>query len=536
MLKNIWLPASLGTLVVLSPAALAAESLFVKSPSLDARLNAQSQMQAQRLANEFHHARVEADWRLNKQGWNQPAFDVTLPDGQRITLQRQHAYRNHAGTDVLVAKPGNGLLNLSSANSSVADSIFVNRDGQITGSIRHQGKLYSVRPTGHGQHAIIEVDESRMPAEHPEHDYAALFDQAIQYQVPASTTADFSASANTVIKLLVNYTQGAKNAVSDIDGLIDLAVAETNQGYANSGINITVEVAHRAQTSYSESSNISTDRDRYAATSDGYMDEIHTQRDQHGADVGVLILNNSAACGVAKAIGATASTAFAVVHHSCATGYYSFAHEIGHLQGARHDPATDPSTSPYAYGHGYRAPNNAWRTVMAYNCSPSCTRINYWSTPNRTYSDGQVMGTSSQSDNARVLNQTAATIAGFRGDTTPPPPGDTFTNDGNYNIPDNNSTGIQSPIAATGSGTAGTVKVDVRIIHTYIGDLIVDLIAPDGTVYNLHNRSGGGADNLIQSYNVNASSENRAGTWNLRVRDRARVDIGYIDSWSITFN
>ena len=29
----------------------------------------------------------------------------------------------------------------------------------------------------------------------------------------------------------------------------------------------------------------------------------------------------------------------------------------------------------------------------------------------------------------------------------------------------------------------------VSVIHPYIGDLIVDLVAPDGSVYNLHNRT-----------------------------------------------
>lgn len=113
--------------------------------------------------------------------------------------------------------------------------------------------------------------------------------------------------------------------------------------------------------------------------------------------------------------------------------------------------------------------------------------------------------------------------------------GDSFENTGDYNIPDNNATGVQSPIAVTGSGNAGTVSVQVAIVHTYIGDLIVDLVHPDGTVYNLHNRSGGSADNINQTYSVNIGAKARVGTWNLRVRDRASVDTGRIDSWKITF-
>ena len=101
------------------------------------------------------------------------------------------------------------------------------------------------------------------------------------------------------------------------------------------------------------------------------------------------------------------------MHWSCATGYYSFGHEIGHLQSARHDIATDGSLTPYAYGHGYRSPTNAWRTIMAYNCSSSCPRINYWSNPAKTY-NGQAMGTAATSNNTRQLNERVATVAAFR--------------------------------------------------------------------------------------------------------------------------
>ena len=113
--------------------------------------------------------------------------------------------------------------------------------------------------------------------------------------------------------------------------------------------------------------------------------------------------------------------------------------------------------------------------------------------------------------------------------------GDSFENNSDYAIPDNNTSGVQSPIAVSGSSNAGTVSVQVAIVHSYIGDLIVDLLHPDGTVYNLHNRSGGSVDNINQSYSVNVGAKSRLGTWQLRVRDRASVDTGHIDRWQLTF-
>ncbi|MEU8521580.1 proprotein convertase P-domain-containing protein, partial [Streptomyces sp. NPDC048577] len=67
------------------------------------------------------------------------------------------------------------------------------------------------------------------------------------------------------------------------------------------------------------------------------------------------------------------------------------------------------------------------------------------------------------------------------------------------------------------------------------GDLVVDLIAPDGSVYNLANRSGGSADNIQQTFTVNASSEVANGAWKLRVQDKARYDTGYINGFKLTF-
>ncbi|MFG2616622.1 S8 family serine peptidase [Streptomyces sp. NPDC048507] len=116
-----------------------------------------------------------------------------------------------------------------------------------------------------------------------------------------------------------------------------------------------------------------------------------------------------------------------------------------------------------------------------------------------------------------------------------PPAGKYFENTADFAIADNVT--VESPITVSGvSGNApAALKVGVNIAHTYIGDLKVDLVAPDGTVYTVHNRAGGSTDNINQTYTVNASSEVAAGTWKLRVNDNAAGDTGKIDSWSLTF-
>lgn len=121
--------------------------------------------------------------------------------------------------------------------------------------------------------------------------------------------------------------------------------------------------------------------------------------------------------------------------------------------------------------------------------------------------------------------------------TVTPPTGTVFSNATDVSVPDNGAA-VTSSVAVTGrTGNAPTgLKVGVDIKHTYRGDLVVDLLAPDGTAYRLKNSSSSdSADNVIATYTVNASGEIANGTWKLQVRDVAAQDTGYIDSWQLTF-
>jgi len=132
-----------------------------------------------------------------------------------------------------------------------------------------------------------------------------------------------------------------------------------------------------------------------------------------------------------------------------------------------------------------------------------------------------------------IYNQISTLIDNNSGGT---PPGPRFENATNVTISDNVT--VTSPITVSGvSGNApSTLRVDVNIVHTYRGDLILRLLAPDGTSYLLEDFvNTDSADNVVKSYTVNASSELANGTWRLQVQDIAANDVGYIDVWALNF-
>ncbi|GAB3359390.1 proprotein convertase P-domain-containing protein [Lysobacter tyrosinilyticus] len=135
----------------------------------------------------------------------------------------------------------------------------------------------------------------------------------------------------------------------------------------------------------------------------------------------------------------------------------------------------------------------------------------------------------------RVKAYSAFSGLSLTGSYTPPGSAQTYSNSADYPINDNAT--VDSPITVAGrSGNCpANASVTVAIVHTYIGDLKVDLVAPDGTLYNLHNRTGASTDNINKTMTFDLSSEALNGTWNLRVNDNASQDTGRIDSWSITF-
>lgn len=101
-----------------------------------------------------------------------------------------------------------------------------------------------------------------------------------------------------------------------------------------------------------------------------------------------------------------------------------------------------------------------------------------------------------------------------------------------------------STITVPGAFDVSGVSVDLGVRHTYTGDLTVTLRSPAGTTVVLHERSGGGNDDIVGNYPLTLvpaeplsafTGVPAQGDWVLSVYDGAGGDNGTFDSWGLRF-
>ena len=287
-------------------------------------------------------------------------------------------------------------------------------DGVAVGHITMPGSQYRIRYAGNGSHVVEQVDTTRLPAEHE-----PLLPDPADLVAPDPIPGQV-ADTGSVIDVMVVYTPSARAEAGGTAGIasaVNLAVANSNTAYANSGVTQRLRLVYSGEIAYTENPfDMQLDLRNLTGTSDGFMDGVHALRNTYRADFVALLTTGQDYCGIGYLM-TTVSTAFAsfafnVSNWGCAMEY-TLAHELGHNMGLHHDLANAGGQGAYPYAFGYQDPG-FFRTVMAYPCSgASCPRIAYFSTPTRTYG-GRPVGVANASENARALNKTAPTTANFR--------------------------------------------------------------------------------------------------------------------------
>lgn len=203
--------------------------------------------------------------------------------------------------------------------------------------------------------------------------------------------------------------------------LINLAVQETNVAYANSDIPTQLRLVHiHYEANYDDHANDWQTTLNYVQNpSDGYFDYIPAMRAQYGADFVSTFIDSGQYCGLSFLPNPpTADEAFSLVLWSCATGYYSFGHELGHNMGCYHDrPDAGPAgltgtgyNFGYQYLNGQSATQN-FRTILSYDCPGGCERLQWFSNPSKLY-QGLPLG-SATTNNAQWIRERLSIYANF---------------------------------------------------------------------------------------------------------------------------
>lgn len=235
--------------------------------------------------------------------------------------------------------------------------------------------------------------------------------------------------------LLVVTAQAEPEILIPLDMAARMLEDETNLAYLQSQINYRMEIARVVRTDYNETTSYQTSTEygnRSSYPSDllnlrsgfGLLSDIPVLRDNYAADVVVMIrsdLTNSAQQFYGIVLGVptgtynpAANNAFALIStEHMIGGRFTFAHEIGHIQGARHN--NHNATPTYARGYVFNTANSNNRTIMAVGCADPATgcRVQFFSNPN-VYFNGVPVGVANQYDNARRINETANDVLNFR--------------------------------------------------------------------------------------------------------------------------
>ena len=236
----------------------------------------------------------------------------------------------------------------------------------------------------------------------------------VEQERASSLVARGEEDSETVVEysLTVYYTTQFLQSTKDPAAFVEQLVAETNEGYINSGVPLRARLHCILESAVPDGLPPAVTL-RMFTTSRASLNKLRLS-----ADAAILLVKNFSEgtrnCGVNWFNAWPRGQTIGTVRKTCAQGYFSFAHEIAHGFGLSHNRRRGAPARPGDFGYGHIIKPGAVRSIMAYSVAGE-KRVNYYSSPRVVFA-GQPTGTA-DSDNARALTRLRFAVASV-GDET----------------------------------------------------------------------------------------------------------------------
>jgi len=354
--------------------------------------------------------------------WGQFAAIDKMPKDNRRLCTGEQLYcrpfrtegwkRSAAGHRVLA-----GNIDHPLGKGSTGNLLLIEAQNRIFGTMTVDGEVFKVRQVAPSQFAIV----TSAFAEREPDDVASKGVAPLQAPAPRPCP---NPPRKYVVDILVAVTPEASDRAASEENTVPLLLKYSaelyNKSFKNSNIDAEVNLVDVMDVDYKESGSFVTDVEALVS-GNGNLKQVQERRRMKKADVAVMIVNDKSPtyCGMAAMYRAPKEKAYAVVNWRCLTNQFGLIHEVGHLVGAYHDPATEgvrEAVPSYAYGY-VRTGEAPIATIMGYRtaCKARCGRDWYWADPEIKDESGRPMGTYEKSYDACIWRQRLPEVAAFDG-------------------------------------------------------------------------------------------------------------------------
>ncbi len=305
--------------------------------------------------------------------------------------------------------------------------LLIKRQDELFGTIRLEGKLYEIEPLSGDKAAIAEVPQNKL-----NNAVCGVVDESQNLTGGGEESVTSRENCN-LVRVLFLYTTNAFSTFGNPQTAAESVIATTNVALYKSAVswgNLYFLLAGVEQVAIDETDE-TPDNVLSAVT---FNQTAQNLRNQYGADIVILFADRSIAdfgstAGIAW-LGPSNSLAYGVVQSLGPNYSYTASHEIGHILGALHEPCAaidagancnDDATFAHAHSFQFTKKKGIWpfchtvtntrKTIMFSEGSDEA--IQNYSNPDVNV-EGQPTGVTDARDNAKILEQSACTVSGFR--------------------------------------------------------------------------------------------------------------------------